>query len=95
MRAKSLSISAVILVLAISVIDLSAVSREKYLELARAGYQQSLQKCPEAVENWLKAYKPDLIWGYSPPSHPVVLAGLAAFFMKALIIFFTFLSGDL
>ena len=51
MRAKSLRISAVIIVLAISVIDLSAVSREKYLELARAGYQQSLQKCPEAVEN--------------------------------------------
>jgi hypothetical protein len=82
MKAKSLIISAIIFVLVLSALDLGVVSREKYLELARAGYEQSMQKCPEAVENWLKTYKPDPIWGYSPPSHPVVLAGLAAFFYE-------------
>ncbi len=58
------------------------VLKDKYLELARESYRKGLERCPAEVEKWLKTYKPDPVWGYSPLSTPVYLAGLASFFYE-------------
>ena len=52
-------------------------TRETYLALAKAAYEQSAAPCREQVAKWMREYEPNDTYGYTPPGTPPWLAGLA------------------
>lgn len=53
-------------------------SRQAYLDLAKAAYQDGLESCPAAAQKWQETYKPNVDDGYAPPDGAIWFARLAA-----------------
>ena len=50
-----------------------------YLDLIKKSVEKSWRETPALLEQWKKRTKPNILWGYDAPGHPVYLAATLGF----------------
>ena len=50
-----------------------------YLAAIKDAAEQGWRESPQILEQWKKNTKPNILWGYDSPAHPVYLASTLAF----------------
>ncbi len=60
---------------------MSAAQSQKsvYLDAIKAAAERGWQDYPQVLEQWKKTTRPNILWGYDSPAHPVYLASTLAF----------------
>src|SRR3972149_6669847 len=50
-----------------------------YLNIIKEATERGWRDSPRVLEQWKKTTRPNILWGYDSPAHPVYLASTLAF----------------
>ncbi len=53
--------------------------KSQYLDEIKKSAEKGWQEYPEVIAQWKKTTKPNILWGYDSPAHPIYLASTLAF----------------
>lgn len=71
-----------ITVVLILITSLSFAQKSRYLEEIKKAAEKGWQEYPALIDNWKKTTKPNILWGYDSPGHPLYLASTLAFLFE-------------